>query len=168
MAGMRKSNQSSIQSQRLLGFITCILSYCLVANGYRNLLHVFFADASWSMVIEVFYLYFISVLYSLSAVSCFLPTPVLLKLTIGYHIKIIKLPKIEMTFLRADMTPKERSALIRGFQTNENDVEIIILNFVINVSELNFQNLRRNVIFFDGAPNVQIEQQTIDRAQRLG
>ena len=73
-----------------------------------------------------------------------------------------------MTFLRADMTPKERSALIRGFQTNENDVEIIILNFVINVSELNFQSLRRNVIFFDGAPNVQIEQQTIDRAQRLG
>ena len=54
-------------------------------------------------------------------------------------------------------------------KTNENGVQIIILNFMIDVSWLNFQNLCRFVIFFffGDVPNVKIERQAFGRIRRL-
>ena len=66
------------------------------------------------------------------------------------------------------MTPRERSELINDFQSRKDGVQVIILNFLIGVTGLNFQNLCRNVVFFDGAPNVQVERQAIGRVRRLG
>lgn len=64
-------SQATLRSKaKGYSILSCTLPYGFVANGYRNLLHVLFADASWPMAIEVFYVYLISIVYSLFAVSC--------------------------------------------------------------------------------------------------
>jgi DNA repair protein RAD16 len=81
---------------------------------------------------------------------------------------MISLLDINVKSLHADLNPSERSELITDFQTNENGIQIILLNFMIGVSGLNMQRWCRNIIFFEGPPNVQIERQAIGRVRRIG
>lgn len=81
---------------------------------------------------------------------------------------MIALLGINVKSLHADLNPNERSELVTDFQTNENGVQILLLNFMIGVSGLNMQRWCRNVLFFEGPPNVQIERQAIGRVRRIG